>query len=201
MDAKAGRAAIAGAREHRGRDLLADHPERWPKRWTASPVTRKTWRGSIKQLSFCGVKLVRLAEGEISELHVGLKGTMNALFLKDLALKTRRVLEGRICAGRSGGGLCYGYSVVRQLVANGEADTGLRQINEVEASIVRRIFAEFAAGKGPRAIARDLNSEVSPGPEAVRGAILRSAVTPSAVLAFSTTSSTQDGSSGTNNDM
>ena len=83
---------------------------------------------------------------------------MNALFLKDLALKTRRGLEGRIRAGRSGGGLCYGYSVVRQLVANGEADTGLRQINEVEASIVRRIFAEFAAGKGPRAIARDLNS-------------------------------------------
>jgi hypothetical protein len=26
-----------------------------------------------------------LAEGEINELHIGLKGTMNALFLKDLA--------------------------------------------------------------------------------------------------------------------
>jgi hypothetical protein len=28
------------------------------------------------------VTIVTLAEGEISELHVGLKGTMNALFLK-----------------------------------------------------------------------------------------------------------------------
>jgi len=28
-----------------------------------------------------------LSEGEINELHVGLKGTMNALFLKDLADK------------------------------------------------------------------------------------------------------------------
>src|SRR5687768_3622018 len=34
-----------------------------------------------KQLSFAGVKLVTLSEGEISQLHVGLKGTMNALFL------------------------------------------------------------------------------------------------------------------------
>jgi site-specific DNA recombinase len=120
--------------------------------------------GLYKQLSFCGVKLLTLAEGEISELHVGLKGTMNALFLKDLALKTRRGWEGRVRAGRSGGGLCYGYTVVRQLAANGEAETGLRQINEVEASIVRRIFAEFAAGKGPRAIARELNSAGISGP-------------------------------------
>ena len=63
--------------------------------------------GFYKQLSFCGVKIVTLAEGEISELHVGLKGTMNALFLKDLAQKTRRGLEGRVRQGRSGGGLCY----------------------------------------------------------------------------------------------
>jgi len=42
-----------------------------------------------------GVQIVTLAEGEISELHVGLKGTMNALFLKDLAAKTHRGLRGR----------------------------------------------------------------------------------------------------------
>ena len=41
--------------------------------------------GFFKQLTFAGVKLITIAEGEISELHVGLKGTMNALFLKDLA--------------------------------------------------------------------------------------------------------------------
>ena len=49
-----------------------------------------------KHLQFAGVKLVTLAEGEISELHVGLKGTMNALFLKDLAKKTHRGLRGRV---------------------------------------------------------------------------------------------------------
>jgi hypothetical protein len=48
-----------------------------------------------KHLSFAGVTMITLAEGEISELHVGLKGTMNALFLKDLGKKTWRGLEGR----------------------------------------------------------------------------------------------------------
>ncbi|MBJ7442201.1 MAG: recombinase family protein, partial [Sphingopyxis sp.] len=49
-----------------------------------------------KNLQFAGVKIVTLAEGEVSELHVGLKGTMNALFLKDLAKKTHRGLRGRV---------------------------------------------------------------------------------------------------------
>jgi len=49
-----------------------------------------------KRLSFAQVTLVTLAEGEINELHNGLKGTMNALFLKDLANKTRRGQRGRV---------------------------------------------------------------------------------------------------------
>jgi site-specific DNA recombinase len=60
----------------------------------------------FKALSFANVRLITLAEGEISELHVGLKGTMNALFLRDLAAKTRRGLRGRVEAGRSGGRAC-----------------------------------------------------------------------------------------------
>jgi site-specific DNA recombinase len=44
-----------------------------------------------KRLQFAGVTLTTLSEGDISELHIGLQGTMNALFLKDLADKTRRV--------------------------------------------------------------------------------------------------------------
>ena len=46
--------------------------------------------GLLKRLRFAGVRLFTLAEGEIGELHVGFKGTMNALFLKDLADKTCR---------------------------------------------------------------------------------------------------------------
>ena len=133
-----------------------------------------------KQLSFAGVTLVTLAEGVINELHVGLKGTMNALYIKDLAQKTRRGLEGRVRQGRSGGGLCYGYDVVRELDVRGEPVPGGRRINEAEALVVRRIFDAFATGKSPRAIAYELNGEGVAGPggrgwgdTAIRGHALR----------------------------
>src|SRR5690349_16752797 len=38
--------------------------------------------GFFKQARYAGVRVVTLAEGEISELHIGLKGTMGALYLK-----------------------------------------------------------------------------------------------------------------------
>jgi site-specific DNA recombinase len=118
----------------------------------------------FKHLRFAGVSIVTLAEGEISELHVGLKGTMNALFLKDLALKTHRGLRGRVEKGKAGGGLCYGYRVVKKLDAGGEPIRGDREIVAKEAEIVRRIFRAFAAGKSPKAIAVELNREGIPGP-------------------------------------
>ena len=120
--------------------------------------------GLFKQLSFAGVRLITLSEGEVGELHVGLKGTMNALFLKDLAQKTRRGLEGRIRQGKSGGGLSFGYEVVRKLDVAGEAIRGDRRFNYTEPAIVRRIFEEFACGLSPRAIAQALNKEGVPGP-------------------------------------
>ena len=117
-----------------------------------------------KLLSFCEIRIVTVAEGEVSELHVGLKGTMNALSLRDLALKTHRGLSGRVKAGKSGGGNSYGYDVVRGVDENGEPLRGERRVNEAEAAIVRRIFAEYAAGASPRAIARRLNAECIASP-------------------------------------
>jgi site-specific DNA recombinase len=117
----------------------------------------------FKTLTFHGVQLVTLAEGAISELHVGLKGTMNALFLKDLSAKTHRGMRGRIKEKRAAGGLSYGYEVKRETDAKGEPVRGGRIINPDEAAIVRRIFAEFAGGASPRAIAKRLNRERIPG--------------------------------------
>src|SRR5215813_5664480 len=65
--------------------------------------------GLFKRLTFAGVNIVTLAEGDITHLHIGLKGTMNALFLKELAEKTRRGLRGRIELGKAGGGVNFGY--------------------------------------------------------------------------------------------
>jgi site-specific DNA recombinase len=118
----------------------------------------------FKRMQFAGIKIITLAEGEISELHVGLKGTMNALFLKDLAQKTHRGLRGRVEAGRSAGGRCHGYDVVRRTDDRGELVHGERSINATEAAVVRRIFSMFADGASPIAIAKSLNAEHIPGP-------------------------------------
>jgi site-specific DNA recombinase len=117
--------------------------------------------GLFKRLTFAGVNIVTLAEGDITHLHVGLKGTMNALFLKDLADKTRRGLRGRVELGKSGGGLCYGYRVRR--AAHDGGATGDREIIPAEAAVIRRIFRDYAAGLSPKALAKQLNAERCPG--------------------------------------
>jgi site-specific DNA recombinase len=120
--------------------------------------------GLFKRLRFAGVKIVTLSEGTVDELHVGLKGTMNALFLRDLAAKIRRGQSGRIMHGYAAGGLSYGYRVVKKLDERGEPIRGLREIDGEQAEIVRRIFREFASGRSARTIAADLNRDRIPSP-------------------------------------
>ena len=118
-----------------------------------------------ERLEFAGVKIVTLSEGEISTLHIGLKGTMNAMFLKDLADKTRRGLRGNVERGKSGGGLPYGYKVTKQFTSEGEAIRGDREVDEEQAGVVRRIFAEYAyKNRSPKVIAIGLNNDGIPGP-------------------------------------
>ena len=117
----------------------------------------------FKRLAFANVSMVTLTEGIISELHVGLSGTMAARFLKQLAEKTRRGLRGRVEAGRSGGGKSFGYSTVPSPT---KGDRGRLEIHPQEAAIVQRIFREFIAGRSPKAIAQQLNLEGIPGPRA-----------------------------------
>ena len=115
--------------------------------------------GFYKRMVYAGVKIITLSEGEVTHLHVGLKGTMNALFLKDLADKTRRGQRGRVELGKSGGGNSYGYDVVKQFASNGEPIRGDRTINVAEAEVIRRIFRDYVAGKSPKRIATELNKE------------------------------------------
>jgi len=140
--------ALAGARHGDFDVLLAEALDRISR-------DQEDVAGIYKRLNFSGIVLVTLSEGEIGPLHVGLKGTMNALFLKDLADKTRRGMRGKVERGRAVAGLSYGYRVT---------GVGERAINEAEAAVVRRIFGEYAAGASPRVIARTLNAEAVPGP-------------------------------------
>jgi len=120
--------------------------------------------GLFKRLAHLDIKILTLSEGEVNELHIGLKGTMNALFLKDLAAKVRRGQRGRAEARRAAGGLSYGYSVVRNIGSDGEIERGLREIEPAQAAVIQRIFKEYVSGCSPRAIAVNLNREGIPSP-------------------------------------
>ena len=115
--------------------------------------------GLHKRLNYLGVQIHTKAEGRISEIHIGLGGTMSALFLRQLAEKTHRGLEGRVKAGKSAGGISYGYRVDRQPLTDGTWTTGDRVINPTEAAIVERIFTEYDRGRSARAIAIGLNRD------------------------------------------
>jgi DNA invertase Pin-like site-specific DNA recombinase len=143
-----------------------------------------------KHLSYLGVRLWTVVEGQITELHVGLKGTMNALYLKDLAQKTHRGLEGRVRNGMSGGGICYGYDLI-------PGQTGARKINQVEAAVVVRIFEEYAASRSPQAITTNSIRSRCPALAVDRGDTPRSAATSPAAPASSTTSCTSASWCGT----
>lgn len=124
--------------------------------------------GLFKRMTFADVPIVTVAEGHITELHVGLKGTMNAGFLKDLGIKIRRGQTGRVKAGFCPGGRAYGYKVVRALDAAGELVKGRREVAPDEARVIVRIFEAYAAGRSARAIAAELNAEGLPAPRGGR---------------------------------
>jgi site-specific DNA recombinase len=117
--------------------------------------------GLFKRLSFLGVEILTANDGKADHVSIGVRGLLGALYLKDLADKTRRGLAGKVEAGQSAGGKAYGYRPL-------PGKPGQLEIVEEEAEIVRRIYREYAAGQTPRSIACDLNRDRIPTP---RGAV------------------------------
>ena len=113
------------------------------------------------QLAFYKIKLFTPSLGEITTIHIAVMGMMAQMALKDLGEKTKRGQMGRVLKGRIPAGIAYGY----RSIASSDNDGGAREIIPDEAAIVRRIFTEYASGKTPEAIARDLNKEGVSGPE------------------------------------
>src|SRR3546814_9824836 len=89
---------------------------------------------------------------------------MNALFLKDLADKTKRGMIAAVLNGAIPGGRTFGYDIVRKMNERGEPIPGLRKINRKEAEIVRQVFSRYQAGDSLRRISAWLNRLDIPSP-------------------------------------
>jgi site-specific DNA recombinase len=105
------------------------------------------------------------SDDENAELVWGIKGIVDAQYVRDLRKKTHRGLEGRALARKHTGGRCFGYdSVPEQDPANPEHPCSVLRVNEDQAKLVRRIFDLYAAGKSLGAIVEMLNREGIPAP-------------------------------------
>ena len=117
-----------------------------------------------ERIVYAGARLFTLSDGEVTEITAAFKGLMDAQFRKELGAKIKRGQRGAVKSGRAPAGLAYGYRRANRLDPNGNLVRGLREINEDEAEVVRRIFREYAANISPRQIAERLNEEGIPGP-------------------------------------
>ncbi|UWQ60539.1 recombinase family protein [Leisingera caerulea] len=123
----------------------------------------------LKRMNFFGVKIHTASENELDDMKVGVGGLVSTMFLKDLAQKTRRGLEGRVAKGKSAGGISYGYRVKREILPDGTLSTGDREIEPDEAAVITRIFRDYADGLSARSIAAALNAEAVPAPQSGKG--------------------------------
>ena len=114
--------------------------------------------GIFKQFLFFNVEILT-QDGVQSAFHVGIRGLFAELFSKDLGAKVKRHHDNRVLKDRLiPGSVTYGYRRI-------EGQPGKREPDPATAPIVVRIFQEYAAGKSPRAIARDLTADGIPTPD------------------------------------
>jgi site-specific DNA recombinase len=117
----------------------------------------------LERLQFLGIRWVAVSQGidsqsEQADVLMTVHGLVDSLYIKELAKKTHRGLEGRALQGLHTGGRCFGYDNVSE--ANGVR----LHINTTEAAIVRRIFEMAAEGGSLKGIAKQLNTERVPSP-------------------------------------
>lgn len=105
-----------------------------------------------KELTFFGVTIHTIQDGEVGTIHIGIKGLLGELYLADLAQKTKRGQTAVVNDGRHAGGKSFGYD-------NDPIQKGVLSINKAEAEIVKRIFNKYVSGLTPRQIAAELNAQ------------------------------------------
>ena len=126
--------------------------------------------GIFERLNFSGVRLIAVSQGidsqdEQAQVLVTVHGMVDSLYVRELAKKTHRGLEGLVLKGRHAGGRTFGYNTIP--AEDGRGKTLV--VDEAQAAIVRRIFQMSASGLSLKRIAATLNSECVPPPRARAG--------------------------------
>ena len=115
------------------------------------------------ELEYLCIPILTIQDGPVDDVHVGLKATMNAMYIKDLAAKTRRGQIGIAKAGRQIGTPAYGYRLANR-IEDGRVIRGIREIDPETAPVVQEIFELYTSGMSARALARHLNANGVPPP-------------------------------------
>jgi site-specific DNA recombinase len=158
--------------------LLLDHLSRLSRRLVDAI-------NMFENLRHEGVRTVSISQGidssdEQSDMLATIHGMMSAVYIKELAKKTHRGLEGRALKGMHTGGRVFGYNIEKLPGQNAGARL---VVSESEAPLVRRIFEMFAAGTSLKNLAGTLNAERIPPPRLRKGKTIASWC-PSAIRAM-----------------
>ncbi|MEJ7598492.1 MAG: recombinase family protein [Kofleriaceae bacterium] len=94
----------------------------------------------------------------IDQATTFIQGTGHQMELEAIRSRTREALRSRARQGRIAGGACYGYTLERQNDGSGRRFT-IAVVDEQQAAIIRRIYTEYLAKRGFKAIAHQLNNE------------------------------------------
>ena len=125
-----------------------------------------------QRLQLKGIEIVGVSDGiqtgqPGAKVHLTIKGLTNELYLDDLRAKTHRGLTGAFARGLSAGGRIFGYRTVpvaREDRPGKHTRPARVEIAPTEASIVCRIFQDYASGQSMKAIGYALNRDGVPFP-------------------------------------
>lgn len=155
------RALLDFARRRQCDIVIAEHTDRLARKGELG-------FGIFEDFKAWGVRYFTVMEDRVTVLKQAVSVLVSEHKLEETSIRTVRGLAGRVEAGRSGGGLSYGYRVKRLYDDAGEPVRGFLEIDVDRAAVVVRIFRDYAAGVSPISISSALNAE---GLSAPRGGL------------------------------
>src|SRR5437016_12939431 len=143
-----------------------------------SRITRDEEEGAriAKRFAFDGIRILGVGDHFDSEsggadIHRVFKAAESASHVKNAARQTHRSHHEFFTRGFWVGGRVFGYGLLPVLSKDARDQYGQRKqsgthlvIDKDEATVIRRIFAVYAAGHGLKAVAAMLNKEKVPSP-------------------------------------